>query len=125
MQGIRKLGLGLLAAAGMALSLALPASTSVGAYGPLGGLSPCTATSITCKGDTPPPSPWKLTAAVSFQATNISGGWTFRTNATVTTGEHLVCAGHPTNVTSVSGSTFGVSPRVPVAGGAVVTCLVN
>jgi hypothetical protein len=61
----------------------------------------------------------------SFQATNISGGWTFRTNAHVTVGEHLVCAGHPTNVTSVSGSTFGVSPRVPVAGGAVVTCVEN
>lgn len=66
-----------------------------------------------------------LASTTSFQATNISGGWTFRTSAKVTVNEHLVCAGHPTNVTSVSGSTFGVSPRVPVAGGAVVTCVVN
>lgn len=125
MQGLRKLGLALLAAAGLALSFALPASASVGAYGPLGGLHPCTATSITCQGDSLPPSPWKLTSAVSFRATNISGGWAFRTSAPVVAGEHLICAGHPTNVTSVSGEVFRVSPRLNVPGGATVTCLVN
>jgi hypothetical protein len=70
-------------------------------------------------------------AATGFSATSINGSAPasalFTTHA-VSAGEHLVCGGHPANVTSVSpdgnGSVFHVSPFLQgVHGGQAVTCI--
>lgn len=113
-----------LGTASAALTLSLPASSHAAAYGPTGGLQPCTATSITCKSDTPPPVPgWpihaKLTAALGIPAFDVNGA-TFTTHGHVFVNENLTWQGRPETVTGVQhypgGSTvFQLFPHLPKA----------
>lgn len=71
-------------------------------------------------------------AATGFSATNIGGGSqasTLSTTHSVSVGDHLVCGGHPTNVTGATQdrdvTVFRVSPFLPVAGGRSITCVKN